>query len=296
MNNGNMGGRDRKGTDAIELAILNGIEAYNREQAQKADKKNAGNANKPKNGAQNTNAKKKSLGEEHTAEAMQEAGFQPRRRSRAKGKGTKINVPAQDSRPAHEKQDKKAVETKNNGERNKKSKAPLAENVQRAPKGKKKKPLKVLFFGGVGEIGKNMTALEYGNDIIIIDAGIIFPTEEMPGIDLVFPDITYLVQNRQKVRGVFLTHGHEDHIGGVPYLLKELNVPVYGTKLTLALVDNKLREHRLNNVTERTVSPKDKVKAGVFTVNFVNVNHSIAGAMALAIETPYGIVFHSGDF
>ncbi len=296
MNNGNMGGRDRKGTDAIELAILNGIEAYNREQAQKADKKNAGNANKPKNGAQNTNAKKKSLGEEHTAEAMQEAGFQPRRRSRAKGKGTKINVPAQDSRPAHEKQDKKAVETKNNGERNKKSKAPLAENVQRAPKGKKKKPLKVLFFGGVGEIGKNMTALESGNDIIIIDAGIIFPTEEMPGIDLVFPDITYLVQNRQKVRGVFLTHGHEDHIGGVPYLLKELNVPVYGTKLTLALVDNKLREHRLNNVTERTVSPKDKVKAGVFTVNFVNVNHSIAGAMALAIETPYGIVFHSGDF
>ena len=140
----------------------------------------------------------------------------------------------------------------------------------------------MLFFGGVGEIGKNMTALEYGNDIIIIDAGIIFPTEEMPGIDLVFPDITYLVQNRQKVRGVFLTHGHEDHIGGVPYLLKELNVPVYGTKLTLALVDNKLREHRLNNVTERTVSPKDKVKAGVFTVNFVNVNHSIAGAMALA--------------
>ncbi|MDE6274644.1 MAG: ribonuclease J, partial [Clostridiales bacterium] len=165
-------------------------------------------------------------------------------------------------------------------------------------KGKKGAVLKVLFFGGVGEIGKNMTALEYGNDIIIIDAGIIFPTEEMPGIDLVFPDITYLVKNKNKIRGVFLTHGHEDHIGGVPYLMKEINqnTPIYGTKLTLALVDNKLREHRLNNLIEKTVSPKEHVKAGVFTVNFVNVNHSIAGALAFAIETPLGIVFHSGDF
>lgn len=294
MNNGNMGGRDRKGTDAIELAILNGIEAYNREQAQKAEKKNAGNAAKPKNGAQNTNERKKNLGEEHTAEAMKEAGLKPRRPSRAKGRGTKINVAVQASQGLPAKQEMQAGDKKNNGGHNKKT--PREENAPRAPKGKKKKPLKVLFFGGVGEIGKNMTALEYGNDIIIIDAGIIFPTEEMPGIDLVFPDITYLVQNRQKVRGVFLTHGHEDHIGGVPYLLKELNVPVYGTKLTLALVDNKLREHRLNNVTEYTVSPKDKVKVGAFTVNFVNVNHSIAGALALAIETPYGIVFHSGDF
>ena len=164
--------------------------------------------------------------------------------------------------------------------------------------GRSKNPVKIIFLGGVGEIGKNMTAIEYGNDIIVIDAGIIFPTEEMPGIDLVFPDITYLVNNRQKIRGVFLTHGHEDHIGGVPYLMKELlpNTPLYGTKLTLALVDNKLREHRMNNVVERTVAPKDSVKAGTFTVHFVNVNHSIAGSLALAIETPYGIIFHSGDF
>ncbi len=295
MKKGNIGGRDRKGTDAIELAILNGIEAYNREQAQRTETKTAKNAQKPKNGTQNTNVRKKSLGEEHTAEAMQEAGFKPHRRSRAKGKGTKLNVAA----PAQpvKKEKKQAAQR---GERSGKGRAeqtpPTVNTAQRAPKGKKKKPLKVLFFGGVGEIGKNMTALEYGNDIIIIDAGIIFPTEEMPGIDLVFPDITYLVQNRQKVRGLFLTHGHEDHIGGVPYLLKELNIPVYGTKLTLALVDNKLREHRLNNVAEHTVTPKGKVKVGAFTVNFVNVNHSIAGALALAIETPYGIVFHSGDF
>ena len=261
--------RSDKNVNAVELAILNGIEAYNREQQAK-----------------------KSMGETRTPAAMEEAGLKPRRRSRAKGKGTKL--PAQPA-PAEGAPAKRAA------------KKPQAERAARtqpaAPaareKGKRKKrPVKVLFFGGVGEIGKNMTAIEYGNDIIVIDAGIIFPTEEMPGIDLVFPEITYLVNNKHKIRGVFLTHGHEDHIGGVPYLMKELepSTPVYGTKLTLALVDNKLREHRLNNVVERTVKPKESVKAGVFTVNFVNVNHSIAGAMALAIETPYGIIFHSGDF
>ncbi len=297
MKKGNIGGRDRKGTDAIELAILNGIEAYNREQAQRAESKTAKNAQKPKNGAQSINVRKKSLGEEHTAEAMQEAGFKPHRRSRAKGKGTKLNVAVSAPVQPVKKEKKQAAQHGEHSNKGRAEQIPPSENAaQRAPKGKRKKPLKVLFFGGVGEIGKNMTALEYGNDIIIIDAGIIFPTEDMPGIDLVFPDITYLVQNRQKVRGLFLTHGHEDHIGGVPYLLKELNIPVYGTKLTLALVDNKLREHRLNNVTEHTVTPKGKVKVGAFTVNFVNVNHSIAGALALAIETPYGIVFHSGDF
>ena len=271
MNNGTRKGRTQeKGTDAIELAILNGIEAYNRQQQ----------AGKPQQG--------KSTGETRTAEAMQEAGFKHRRPSRAKGRGTKIVSPS--ASPAAEPAKSGKEQPKPGKQRQPKQANPSGQPA------KKKKPVKVLFFGGVGEIGKNMTAIEYGNDIIVIDAGIIFPTEEMPGIDLVFPDIGYLVANKHKVRGLFLTHGHEDHIGGVPYFLKELNVPVYGTKLTLALVDNKLREHRLNNVIERTVSPKDKIKAGVFTVNFVNVNHSIAGAVALAVETPYGIIFHSGDF
>ena len=148
----------------------------------------------------------------------------------------------------------------------------------------------------MGEIGKNMTAIEYGDDIIIIDAGIIFPTEELPGIDLVAPDISYLVANKSKVRGLLLTHGHEDHIGGVPYFLREIKAPVYGTKLTLALVDNKLREHRINDAEEIIVSPGDRVKLGAFDVLFVNVNHSIAGAVALAIDTPQGLIFHSGDF
>ena len=277
MKNGNNNQGD-KTMSAVELAILNGIEAYNREQQ----------------------AKKQSAGEMRTPEAMEEAGLKPRRRSRAKGKGTKLPAQSASAAPRAEQAERKPAAKggkKKDAPRN--AEPAQAEPAERKEKGRRKKrPVKVLFFGGVGEIGKNMTAIEYGNDIIVIDAGIIFPTEEMPGIDLVFPEITYLVNNKHKIRGVFLTHGHEDHIGGVPYLMKEIDpsTPVYGTKLTLALVDNKLREHKLNNVVERTVSPKESVKAGVFTVNFVNVNHSIAGAVALAIETPYGIIFHSGDF
>ncbi len=167
----------------------------------------------------------------------------------------------------------------------------------RAKNGKRgAKPVKIIFLGGVGEIGKNMTALECGEDIIIIDAGAIFPTEETPGFDLIVPDITYLVENAKKIRGLILTHGHEDHIGGVPYLLKELKVPVIGTKLTLALVDNKLREHRLNDVKEITVTPGQTIQLGCFRVKCVNVNHSIAGSLAFAITTPQGVIFHSGDY
>lgn len=159
-----------------------------------------------------------------------------------------------------------------------------------------KNAVKIIFLGGVGEIGKNMTAIECGNDIIIIDAGITFPTEENPGIDLIVPDVTYLIENKKKIRALLLTHGHEDHIGGVPYLLKSLNIPVVGTKLTLALVDNKLREHKLNTVKQTVVAPGQTYQAGCFKVEFINVNHSIAGAVAMAITTPQGVIFHSGDF
>lgn len=169
----------------------------------------------------------------------------------------------------------------------------------RSPKASKKKPVKIIFLGGVQEIGKNMTALQYGNDIIVIDAGLTFPSaEDMPGVDSVVPDITYLTENKDKIRGVFITHGHEDHIGGLPYLLKEINptTPVYGTRLTLMLADNKLQEHRLQNVVERVVDGGDRVKAGAFEVEFINVNHSIAGSCALAIRTPNGLIYHSGDY
>lgn len=159
-----------------------------------------------------------------------------------------------------------------------------------------KQKLGVLFIGGVGEIGKNMTALEYGDDIIIIDSGSSFPNESMPGIDLVIPDFSYLVARKDKIRGIVLTHGHEDHIGALPYVLKELNVPVFATKLTLMLVENKLKEHRLPDVNLNCVKPGTRVTLGAFEVEFINVNHSIAGAVALAIRTPVGLVYHSGDF
>ena len=166
-------------------------------------------------------------------------------------------------------------------------------------KAKRKKPVKILVLGGVGEIGKNMTAIEYGNDIIVVDAGLTFPNgEDMPGVDSVVPDITYLAQNKDKIRGVLLTHGHEDHIGGIPYLMKELNpdTPIYATKLTLMLTDNKLQERHIQNVSQRVVEPGDTVRLGVFEVEFINVNHSISGACALAIRTPNGLIYHSGDF
>ena len=174
----------------------------------------------------------------------------------------------------------------------------LMSPAKRPRRGKNKK-VKIIFLGGVGEIGKNMTAFEYGNDIIIVDAGLTFPNnEDMPGIDSVVPDITYLAQNKDKIRGVFITHGHEDHIGGLAYLMKELNegTPVYGTKLTLMLADNKLQEHHLQNVTELVVAPGDRVKVGEFEVEMINVNHSISGAVALAIRTPVGLIYHSGDY
>ncbi len=159
-----------------------------------------------------------------------------------------------------------------------------------------KHKLKIRFLGGVGEIGKNMTALEFGKDIIVIDAGLTFPSDDMPGIDLVVQDISYLVQNKDKIRGIVITHGHEDHIGGLPYLLKSISAPVYGTKLTLTLAENKIREHKIQDYNFNCVSAGTTVNLGCFKVEFINVNHSITGACALSIQTPVGIVFHSGDF
>ena len=171
--------------------------------------------------------------------------------------------------------------------------------VAKQTKGKKFRPVKIVFLGGVGEIGKNMTAIEYGNDILVIDAGLTFPNgEDMPGVDSVVPDVAYLAQNKDKIRAVLLTHGHEDHIGGIPYLMKEINenTPIYGTKLTLMLTDNKLQEHSVKNAVQRVVQAGDRVKLGAFEVEFINVNHSISGACALALRTPNGLIYHSGDF
>lgn len=162
---------------------------------------------------------------------------------------------------------------------------------------KSKKKLKIISLGGLGEIGKNITVFEYGEDIIVVDCGVAFPEDEMLGIDLVIPDITYLSKNKEKVRGIVLTHGHEDHIGALPYVLKDLNVPVYGTKLTLGLLEYKLEEHgMLSNTKLIRVVQGETIEMGAFKVEFIRSTHSIADAVALAIHTPIGTVVHTGDF
>ena len=160
---------------------------------------------------------------------------------------------------------------------------------------KKEKKLKLIPLGGMGEIGKNMTLLEYGEDIFVIDCGLAFPDDHMPGIDVVIPDMTYLEENREKLRGFVITHGHEDHIGAMPYALQKFDVPVYGTDLTVALIEHKLQEmHVPGNLN--VVKPGDTVELGCFKVEFIKTSHSIPGAVALAISTPLGVILHTGDF
>jgi len=161
----------------------------------------------------------------------------------------------------------------------------------------KESKLFIVPLGGLGEIGKNMMAIRYGDDILVIDCGLMFPEEELLGIDIVIPDMTYIYENRERVRGIVLTHGHEDHIGALPYLLREINVPVYGTKLTLGIVEAKFRDNEFNYpVNLRPVRPRDIVKIGAFDVEFIRVSHSIPDAVAIALHTPLGTVLHTGDF
>ena len=156
--------------------------------------------------------------------------------------------------------------------------------------------VRIIPLGGVSEIGKNMTVFEFGDDIIVADVGSMFPDDDMPGVDLVIPDTTYLAKNASRIRGYFITHGHEDHIGAIPYILRDYPAPVYGTRLTLALIEHKLKEHRINNAKLNVIQSGDHVRAGCFEVEFIRVGHSIAGAVALAIKTPIGAIVHTGDF
>ena len=157
--------------------------------------------------------------------------------------------------------------------------------------------LKVMMLGCLNDIGKNIAVLEYEDDIIVIDCGLAFPDDDMLGIDLVIPDITYLEKNADKIRGILITHGHEDHIGAIPYVLRTINPPIYGTRLTLGILENKLNEHKLTKQAQlNTVEAGDTVKLGCFEAEFIHVNHSIAGACAIAVRTPVGVVIHTGDF
>ncbi len=159
------------------------------------------------------------------------------------------------------------------------------------------KKLQVIPLGGLGEFGMNSMAIRYGDDIVVLDAGMMFPDAELLGVDIVTPDFTYLKDHKEMVRGLLLTHGHEDHIGGVPFLLADLNIPVYGTPFTLALVERRLEEHRmLDRVKLNEVQPGDRIKLGPFAVEFIHVTHSTASCVALAITTPLGVIIHTGDF
>lgn len=227
-----------------------------------------------------------------------------------------VKEPAGGEKKAKTGTEKRTGRTRNNNARSQ-QKAQSAENqpVQEAApnaakpkntrprtKGRRKKdgkkPLvRIIPLGGLNEIGKNMTVYECGNDMFIVDCGLAFPDETMLGIDIVIPDFTYVIQNKEKIRGVFITHGHEDHIGGIPYLMKEIDAPLYATKLTLGLIKNKLKEHGLSNqVKMMEVKPGDTIKAGCMSVEFIRVNHSIPDACALAIHTPAGIIVQTGDF
>lgn len=200
----------------------------------------------------------------------------------------KSNVPV--------KQNKQNV--KPQGKQNKKAAAP-AEKKQKKKSGKKvnAQPIKIAFLGGLNEVGKNITLFEYKNDILIVDSGLAFPDEDMPGIDLVIPDFTYLEKNADRVKGICITHGHEDHIGSLAYLLKKVNVPVYSTRLTNGLIEGKLKEHGILNSTKlNVVKPGDSVKVGEFSVEFIHVNHSIPDAVGFAISCEGGTVVHTGDF
>ena len=156
--------------------------------------------------------------------------------------------------------------------------------------------LRIIPLGGIGEIGKNMTAFEYGDDIVVVDCGSVFPRQDMLGIDLVIPDVTYLTNNRERLRAYLITHGHEDHIGALPYVFPNAPAPIYGTKLTCALIRGKLTEHNISSVQYNVIKPLDTVSIGAFTVQFIKVSHSIAGAVAMAITCPAGTVIMTGDF
>ena len=170
-------------------------------------------------------------------------------------------------------------------------------SAKKRSKGERELPIKISFLGGLNEVGKNMTLYEYKDDMFLVDCGLAFPDSDMPGVDLVIPDFTYVERNADKIKGIVITHGHEDHIGGLAYLLKTVNIPVYGTKLTIGLIQGKLKEHGLlSSAKLHEVAPGDVIKLGAFTIEMIHVNHSIPDAIALAIKCDCGTVVQTGDF
>ncbi len=278
----------RKQAEALKMNVrANEKKAENGQKKEKSQKKDGSQKNENVQKKENSQKKENARRPAGTAPAA-ETGNQPAEAAKKSG-------PAKTSR----RRKGQSAETPA-------ASAPAAETVQEQPKkrqsskragGKNVTPLKIIPLGGLGEIGKNMTVVEYEDDILIIDCGLAFPDDDMPGIDLVIPDFSYVVRNRDKVRGIVITHGHEDHIGSLSYLLKELNVPVYSARLTIGLIEGKLKEAgNLREAKLNVVKAGDKIRLGKITVEFIAVNHSIPDSCGLAIFTPVGTVVHTGDF
>ncbi len=242
------------------------------------------------------------MAETNTKNAENKAEKSKTKKYHKTSKGSKPNAVKKQDAKAPKKQNKKSTVQKTADKPTKKTQnKDKGYKPAKRPSNKKAvkniKPLRITPLGGLGEIGKNITLYEYDEDMFLVDCGMSFPDEEMPGIDIVIPDFTYVVQNIDKIKGLVVTHGHEDHIGAIPYLLKECNIPVYGTALTLGLVEGKLREHKLlDSAKLNVIKPGDTVTLGKFSVEFIHVNHSIPDAVALAITTPLGTVVQTGDF
>ncbi len=238
-------------------------------------------------------AKKKNVsGEAVPKEEKKEVKKQPQKNAKNVKQGKQQKQPKQPKQQKQQKQtkkeEKKPAKTQNAAKKKK---------VTPPPQPKPKYKLRVMMLGGLNEIGKNLSVIEYGDSMIVIDCGLAFPDEDMPGIDLVIPDFTYLEKNVDKIKGILITHGHEDHIGAIPYLLKQIDVPVYGTRLTLGILENKLAEHKLlGKRTLVTVEAGTILTLGALKAEFIRVNHSIADACCIAVTTPVGVVLHTGDF
>ena len=222
---------------------------------------------------------------------------------KSNGKRTYAKRPYRSKKRENIDLNKKELENIDNGEIEKKEEVKIVNKNKKNTTKKKEKSIfkngsiRIIPLGGLLEIGKNMTIFEYENEMIIVDCGLAFPTDDMLGVDLVIPDMTYLEKNKHKIKGLFITHGHEDHIGSIPYLLKQFNIPIYGTKLTCGLISNKLEEHKLlKSAKLRVVKAGDKISAGKFKVEFIQSSHSIPDSCALAIHTPVGVILHTGDF
>ena len=243
---------------------------------------------------------KKSPAGKETAKAEKEAVKTEKNKKPVEKKKASAKKNEKKSAPAAEKSTGKKGVSAPKKEAKAPAKKPAAKNQPSKKKEQKpvpKEPVRIISLGGLNEIGKNITVYESGNDLLVVDCGLAFPESDMPGVDSVIPDFTYLIKNKERVRGVVITHGHEDHIGSLPYLLKEIDVPLYGTPLTLGLVEGKLKEHGLlGKVKMNIIHPGDVVKLGCMSAEAIRVNHSIPDAVAFAIHTPAGIVVHTGDF